>query len=192
MFTKYEKSAEVEVTEVARHEAGAEMQAEGVYAVKNGAEEQVWSGSALGMYSFFSEGSREYEVGTTESATVYTFQKGSAAYIRIVTDEGEFLNPTIKFSYYGGASTSSSFDIAGTLSIVGIDATGKATTDMVGNLGTSSDFNGANVEKTLNGTFNQVGIQLYLRDSSSKGDSYYAELELSNITIDGRRYVAVN
>lgn len=45
MFTKYEDSAEIEITEAYRYEDGAEVEAEAAYKYEDGTEKEAWSGA---------------------------------------------------------------------------------------------------------------------------------------------------
>ena len=192
MFTKYENWAEVEISEVCRYdkEAEAEVEADAVYAYKNGAEEEVWSAKQP-MYCYLKNDVREYDViPNDDGSTMFEIRKGAIDYLYVETHVGDFLNPTIKFSYNGGAWTGSSYAVAGTLYVYGIDWNSKETASMQANLGAVGDTSSGTIEATLSGEFAYVGVKLYLRDSSSYGDLYYVEMTLSNITIDGKKYVA--
>ena len=75
MFTKRENGAEVEMTEVVRYESGAEVGAEGVYTVKNGAEEQVWS-AMTGVPPI-----NLYATSTMNSAGILPYINGDTIYL---------------------------------------------------------------------------------------------------------------
>lgn len=204
MFTKAEKDVlgnitEVDITEVYRYdkEAEAEVEAEAVYRYEDGAEVEVWSASKP-MYSYWKENLFDNETNVTENNgtiyTTYTAYKGTATepdYLYVLID-GEFTNPTISFDYFGGTYTGapvSTYVEAGTLRVVGIDAGGEETTLSIGTVGLDGDFSGGSAKKTLNGTFVSVGIRYFVQIKGYP-DAAYTELELSNIIIDDKKYVA--
>lgn len=195
MFTKSEKDldgkvTEVDIEEVYRYENGAEVEAEAVYAYKNGAEVEVWSNS--GDLSWYMENdNRDYcNVDFDKDTNRITCQvsKGEADFFYLLAYGEEFVNPTITFDYEAGAWTGSDYIVAGALHVVGIDADGKETTVSIGNVGTSGDTTSGTVNKTISGTFQEVGVRMLFRGSTNQGEDYFAYLDVYDFLIDGKKY----
>lgn len=199
MFTKYENGAEVEITEVYRYDKSldAEVEAEAVYKydANIGAEVEVWS-NTKSMYSYWKSDLYDWDVDVSENNGVtyskYTMYKGTASsadYLYILVD-GEFENPTISFDFFGGLYNGYGYRNGGSITAVGITASGTETRSTPSQaVGESGDFSGGSVTATLSGTFKSVGIR-FAMVAVSGNDSAYTELQLSNIVIDDKKYIA--
>lgn len=115
--------------------------------------------------------------------------------------DGEWTNPTISFDYYGGFvhKTSESTTIwqcvsAGKVSLYSRTTSGTVTTkDAVTRVGKTQQQEGyveseeGSYEGTLTGTFNRLGIEIYL---NGFGENYFnaiLELRVSNLRINGKK-----
>lgn len=121
--------------------------------------------------------------------------------------EGEWTNPVIEFDFegqllYKGSSTAN-FWITEPMGSIGIryrNTNGSSSVmnavNQVGSNQTSADGN-VSVEgvdyghyrTTLSGTFTMLGIRITINNHSSKytADNLFGELQISNLTIDGRK-----
>ena len=191
MFTKYENGAEVDIEEVYRYENGAEVEAEAVYAYKDGAEVEVWSANEE-LQWLLQNNNRDYDVDLSNDDTAIKVQvdAGAEEYLYLLTlIDKPYENPTIAFEWYGGGYTGSKYVSAGTVYVVGIDENGEEIVKSCGTLGSSTDDTGDTESMTLSGTFEQVGIKVMFKDSSSYDSYYMAYVNISNITIDGEKCV---
>ena len=208
MFTKYEKSAEVDIEEVCKYVKSAEEEAEAVYTVKNGAEQEVWS-----AIKWLEELSNDIEVGmlsVTEGGLqmeLYKFMDGSEGSLAgggtIVFElDGEWTDPVIEFDWegemfrYNAAGDTWYTASAGSVSLYTVKADGTTNTvSAVSSIGnTASGADGDYTEEQsgtystqLSGTYTKLGLSI--KFSGWSGTYYRADSELviSNVKFDGKK-----
>lgn len=193
MFTKYEKGAEVEIDVVKRYESGAEVDADAVYKVVSGAEEEVWANTKLlDRIEKTTTTGKVVSPGAWGNKTTMTSLNDSG-YVTYA-DEGTWYNPTIEMDYHGFMfyyTTSGEFRTAsaGTLYAYGVRSDG--TVETVGEIAVNTFDEGtaqAFSYTFTGGNYTKVGFRFTWQNWNVTNSPSYA-LELSNILIDGQKYI---
>lgn len=208
-FDKYKDGAHMEPENtVGKHIDGAWEDCEAAKRVKDGAWAEVWanikwltklSNNITAGMCTVSEGGLEIEFFKfMDAANGYGTISGGGTMVLYL--DGEWTNPTISFDYSGGFSYRTEQGTgnwvlvsAGDISLYSRTTNGTvATTKVVSGVGETQT--GSNVvdeegsyEGVLEGTFNRLGLSIYV--SSFAGNFYNAasQLNIMNLRINGRK-----
>lgn len=166
----------------------------------NNAWQEIWS-AVKDLLRSQSDYNQSYSRSVTDSGSAFVFSRSSpettgTTDFYFLTEESEFTDASIQFSYSGGLSTFRSStgvwspSYLGHLYVVGIDKSGnEITIKNVGSVGNTSGDTSGDVEVVGSGTFKQVGLKFtpkYMNPSTQ----YKNRLSISPIYIDGKKYIA--
>ena len=212
MFRRLENGAEVEMSIVEKPINGAVEQANGVYAVKNGAEEDVWANARI--LTLLSNSVTYGICNVSEDGLTFDFFKHmdywdgaffgsmSGAGTIVLYLDGQWTNPKIEFDWSGGFTRSNSEDSsgswfgasAGSISLYHRNASGTTnTTEVVptiGWVGTSTEGiekDSGSYSGTLNGTFNRLGLSIKISGYAGNYFSALSEMTIKNLRINGTK-----